>query len=96
MDDRYHCRRNDHICLEFIASVRRFFNYAFSIDENVSRGKIRCPCVRCKNQKFLMEKDVYKQPRTFINNKSKKMVVSIFYVIFLLFKIKNSLYLLLL
>jgi len=43
-----------------------------------------------------MEKDVYKQPRTFINNKSKKMVVSIFYVIFLLFKIKNSLYLLLL
>jgi len=43
---------------EFIAGVRRFINFAFSIDENVSGGKIRCPCVRCKNQKFLMEEDV--------------------------------------
>jgi hypothetical protein len=24
----------------------------------VSGGKIRCPCVRCKNQKFLKEDDV--------------------------------------
>jgi hypothetical protein len=56
----YCCYRNDHICPEFVASVRRFINFAFSIDKNVSGGKIRCPCVMCKNQKFLMEKDVYK------------------------------------
>jgi len=42
------------------AGVRRFINFAFTVDENVSGGKIRCPCVRCKNQKFLMEEDVYK------------------------------------
>jgi hypothetical protein len=61
MDDRlwmYRCRRDGHICLEFITGVRRFINFAFSIDENVCRVKIRCPCVRCKNQKFLMEEDV--------------------------------------
>jgi hypothetical protein len=56
----YRRRRDGHICPEFIAGVRRFINFAFSIDENVSGGKIRCPCVRCKNQKFLMEEDVYK------------------------------------
>jgi len=56
----YHCRRDCYICPEFIAGVRRFINFAFSIDENVSGGKIRSPCVRCKNQKFLMEEDVYK------------------------------------
>jgi hypothetical protein len=63
MDDQswmYRCRRDDHICPEFIAGVQRFINFAFLIDENVSGGKIRCPCVRCKNRKFLMEKDVYK------------------------------------
>jgi len=63
MDDRswmYRRRRDGHICPEFIAGVRRFINFAFSIDENVSGGKIRCLCVRCKNQKFLMEEDVYK------------------------------------
>jgi hypothetical protein len=54
----YRRRRDGHICREFIAGVRRFINFAFSIDENVSRDKIRCPCVRCKNQKFLMEEDV--------------------------------------
>jgi len=40
--------------------VWRFINFAFSIDKNVYGGKIRCSCVRCKNQKFLVEKDVYK------------------------------------
>jgi hypothetical protein len=54
----YRCRRDGHICLEFITGVQRFINFAFSIDENVCRVKIRCPCVRCKNQKFLMEEDV--------------------------------------
>jgi len=49
-----------HIYPEFIAGVRRFINFSFSIDENVSGGKIRCHCVRCKNQKFLIEEDVYK------------------------------------
>jgi hypothetical protein len=56
----YRRRRDGHICPEFIAGVRRFINFEFSIDENVSEGKIRYPCVRCKNQKFLMEEDVYK------------------------------------
>jgi len=56
----YRRRRDGHICPEFIAGIQRFINFTFSIDENVSRGKIRCPCVRCKNQKFLMEEDVYK------------------------------------
>jgi len=51
---------DDHICPEFIVGVRKFINFAFSIDENVSEGKIRCPCFRCKNQKFLMEEDVHK------------------------------------
>ena len=56
----YRRRRDSHICPEFIAGVRRFINFSFSIDENVSGGKIRCHCVRCKNQKFLIEEDVYK------------------------------------
>jgi hypothetical protein len=38
---------------EYITGVRRFINFAFSIDKNISGGKIRCPYVRCKNQKFL-------------------------------------------
>ena len=56
----YRRRRDGYICPEFTAGIQRFINFTFSIDENVSRGKIRCPCVRCKNQKFLMEEDVYK------------------------------------
>ena len=63
MDDRscmYRRRRDGHICPEFIVGAQRFINFAISIDENVSGGKIRCPCARCKNQKFLMEEDVYK------------------------------------
>jgi len=55
MDDRscmYRRRRDGHICPKFIAGVRRFINFAISIDENVSGGKIRCSCARCKNQKF--------------------------------------------
>ena len=45
---------------EYITGVRRFINFAFSIDKNISGGKIRCPCMRCKNQKFLKEDDVCK------------------------------------
>ena len=63
MNDRswmYRRRRDGHICPGFITGVQRFINFAFSIDENVFGGKIRCPCIRCKNQKFLMEEDVYK------------------------------------
>jgi len=45
---------------EYITGVRRFINFAFSIDKNISGGKIRCPCVRCKNQKFLKENDICK------------------------------------
>jgi hypothetical protein len=32
----------------------------FQLIKNISRGKIRCPCVMCKNQKFLKEDDVCK------------------------------------
>jgi hypothetical protein len=48
------------LCPEYITGVRRFINFAFSIDKNISGGKIRCPCGRCKNQKFLKEDDVCK------------------------------------
>ena len=73
MDDRswmYRRRRDGHICPEFIAGVRRFINFVFSIDENVFGGKIRCSYVKCKNQKFLMEEDVYKHllSREFLPN----------------------------
>jgi hypothetical protein len=43
MDDRslmYRCRKDDHICSEFIAGVRRFINFVFLINENVFEGKI--------------------------------------------------------
>ena len=63
MDNRswMYCRRRDgYNCPEFIAGVRRFINFAFSIDENVFGGKIRCSYVKCKNQKFLMKEDFYK------------------------------------
>ena len=63
MNDRLwmYCHRMDcHIFLEFIAGVRIFIHFAFSIDENVFGGKIICSYVRCKNKKFLMEEDVYK------------------------------------
>ena len=30
----------------------------FQLIKTASNGKIRCPCVRCKNQKFLKEDDV--------------------------------------
>ena len=63
MDDRswmYHHLMYGHLCPEYIASVRRFINFAFSIDKNISGGEIRCPCVRCKNQKFLKKDDVCK------------------------------------
>jgi hypothetical protein len=45
---------------KYIAGVRRFINFAFSIAKNVSREKIRCPYMRCKNQNFLKECDVCK------------------------------------
>jgi hypothetical protein len=48
----YCCRRDCHIFSEFIAGVRRFINFAFSIDENVSGGKIRCPCLGVKIKSF--------------------------------------------
>jgi hypothetical protein len=43
MDDRslmYHRHKDSHICPEFIAGVRRFINFVFLIDENISEGKI--------------------------------------------------------
>ena len=52
MDGRLH--------LEYITGVRRFINFAFLIDKNVIGGRIRCHSVRCKNQNFLKEYDVYK------------------------------------
>ena len=45
---------------KYITGVRRFINFAFSIDKNISGEKIRCLYVRCKNQKFLKEDDVCK------------------------------------
>jgi hypothetical protein len=36
----YRRRKDGHICPEFITSVRRFINFAFLIDENISKGKI--------------------------------------------------------
>ena len=43
MDDQslmYRRCKDGHICPEFIAGVRRFINFAFLIDENMSEGKI--------------------------------------------------------
>jgi hypothetical protein len=40
---------DDRLRREYIKGVRRFINFAFSIDKNISDGKIRCPCARCKN-----------------------------------------------
>jgi len=63
MDDRewmYRPMRSGRLNPEYIASVRRFINFAYSIDKNISEGKIRCPCVRCKNKKFQEEDDVCK------------------------------------
>jgi len=56
----YHRLMDGRLRPKYITGVRRFINFAFSIDKNISREKIRCPCVRCKNQKFLKEDDVYK------------------------------------
>jgi hypothetical protein len=33
--------------------VQSFINYALSNPRNTSGGNIRCPCMRCKNKKFL-------------------------------------------
>lgn len=63
MDDRswmYRRLMGGRLNPEYIVGVRRFINFSYSIDKNVSMGKIRCPCVRCKNQKFLKEDDVCK------------------------------------
>jgi hypothetical protein len=56
MDDRswmYRRLMDGRLRPEYIIGVRRFINFAFSIDKNIYGGKIRCSCVRCKNQKFL-------------------------------------------
>ena len=61
MDDRewmYRRMRSGRMNPEYITGVRRFINFAYSIERNVSLGKIRCPCVKCKNQKFQKEDDV--------------------------------------
>jgi hypothetical protein len=36
----YHHRKNVHVCSEFIEGVRRFINFVFLIDKNVSESKI--------------------------------------------------------
>jgi len=51
---------DDRLRPEYVTGVKRFINCAFSIDKNISMEKIRCPYVRCKNQKFLKEDDVCK------------------------------------
>jgi hypothetical protein len=56
----YHHLMDGRLRPEYIIGVRRFINFAFSIDKNIFRGKIRCPCVRCKNHKFLKEDEVCK------------------------------------
>ena len=43
MDDRswmYHHLMHGYLCPEYIASVRRFINFAFLIDKNISGGKL--------------------------------------------------------
>jgi len=43
MDDRswmYHHLMDDRLCPEYIAGVRRFINFAFSIDKNESGEKL--------------------------------------------------------
>ena len=54
----YRRMRSGRMNPEYITGVRRFINFAYSIERNVSLGKIRCPCVKCKNQKFQKEDDV--------------------------------------
>ena len=54
----YRRMRSGRMNPEYITGVRRFINFAYSIERNVSFGKIRCPCVKCKNQKFQKEDDV--------------------------------------
>jgi len=62
MDDQlwmYRRFMDGRLRLEYITGIRRFINFAFSIDKNISGGKIKCPYVRCKNQKFLKEDNVF-------------------------------------
>ena len=39
--------RQDHL-----QGVKSFINFALSNPKNISVGKIRCSCVKCKNKKF--------------------------------------------
>ncbi|XP_011012767.1 PREDICTED: uncharacterized protein LOC105116949 [Populus euphratica] len=56
MDDRswmYRRLMDGRLRLEYITSVRRFINFAFSIDKNISGGKIRCVCKHLLTKGFI-------------------------------------------
>ena len=46
-----YARLNEHgyITNEFKVGVQGFINFAFSQPNIIYKGKIRCPCLRCKN-----------------------------------------------
>jgi len=37
---------------DYCKGVESFINFALSNSKNISRGRIRCTCVKCKNKKF--------------------------------------------
>ena len=39
--------------MKYCNGVQGFINYTISNPRNISGGGIRCPCIRCKNKKFL-------------------------------------------
>ena len=56
----YCCVMDGCLRLEYIPSVKRFISFAFSIYKKNIRGKIRYLYVRCKNQKFVKDDDIFK------------------------------------
>jgi hypothetical protein len=39
--------------MDYCIEVQDFINYTLSNPRSISAGDIRCPCMRCKNKKFL-------------------------------------------
>lgn len=43
---------------EFREGMKKFLEFAYSIPENVSEQKIKCPCSKCKTKYFQLRHDV--------------------------------------
>jgi len=39
--------------MKYCNGVQGFINYTISNPRNINGGDIKCPCIRCKNKKFL-------------------------------------------